>query len=875
MQFYLQIAVTVLVIVNVYLCVTEEPCASLLPCNCSETQAPLIAIDCHNAELNITEVCGICKTIQHVFSLDLSGNNFTNIPASCFLDCNELEELSLASNNLNKLTTHVFKGLKNLKHLNLDSNALVQNGVISDPEVFKQLDNLQILRLQKNTVVFNTTRKNIYLSNISNDSFVNLIHLSLDGLPNGVFGPNFLNFKHLTQIYFSGETSYCYMVSITNSSFQNVPFVLQMHLSHCNLSTIEAGTFQPLSQLRYLNLSYNMALGFVTLRNVSYGLQFTKTEVLDYSKVYKTFGLTTQLNRCDVWFLQYVTTLKVHHINNNRLSSIETNALALLPPSLEVITAEDNKLSFGPFALQVGCIRGLKRIELNRQNIAHPMSVYNDELYINEKTVNTSGGCEVYTNQTAASCILFHPNDRINPYALCLPKTLKSINFRSSSLRYENMSYSVPLPITNYVQSIDISDNIIYIWRDLFVKFKSLRHLNLSNNFCSMVSGNFFRNFPNIESLDASNNKIGPDLARDIDGSTFGHTQLLRILNLSNNWIDHLSYSVFSPLKKIESLCLSRNQITEIDFNFQHMKNLSKLYLQQNKISTLPKALLQQMHKYSESYSENAIIDLSNNELDGSCQNIDFLTWIIDYPHYFANLDSYMFIRSGHNLVTYKDFVESFSSFQKSCHQYTSLIIFSALFIMIFIIVIAAGIIFRYRWRIRYFYYMTKSRYRGYTPVRDSELGRQYQYDVFISYATENYRFVTGEMFRKLEEAGLQLCLHQKDFLPGNDIAENILQAIRSSKMTLIVLSPAFLGSKWCMYEFNMARMERIYSRDGENILFIVMYEDVDMSLVSIEMRECLESESYLAYPQDEAEMPYFWRMLRQALCGNDYILLE
>ena len=55
-----------------------------------------------------------------------------------------------------------------------------------------------------------------------------------------------------------------------------------------------------------------------------------------------------------------------------------------------------------------------------------------------------------------------------------------------------------------------------------------------------------------------------------------------------------------------------------------------------------------------------------------------------------------------------------------------------------------------------------------------------------------------------------------------------------------------------------MARMEGIYSRNGENVLFVVMYRSVDLTLVSQEMKDCLESESYLAFPHDEAENPSF-----------------
>ena len=126
-------------------------------------------------------------------------------------------------------------------------------------------------------------------------------------------------------------------------------------------------------------------------------------------------------------------------------------------------------------------------------------------------------------------------------------------------------------------------------------------------------------------------------------------------------------------------------------------------------------------------------------------------------------------------------------------------------------------------------------------------------------------------MVRKLEdEHCLRLCLHERDFTPGRPIAENIIQAIMNSRRTLILLSKNFLISKWCRYEFNMARIEGIYSREGENVLFVIMYEEVDLTELSHEMLECLETDCFLKYQNDETEAQYFWQTLKQSLLDKN-----
>ena len=840
-------------------------CAEIKTCTCTTSGSLRVDINCHGKGLNVNTICGICNKVRHVQSLDVGGNALGKIPKACFENCTELEELNLDTNNLSDITKDAFKGLENLKRLNLNNNSLINEGKIHDPELFKPLKLLEELRIQKNWK-HDKTQNITYLSNVASDTLCDLKRLYLDGVPNGRFGTNFVNFRNLSMVTFYGST----LFNLTSDTFKNVPHIKTLDLSYCNLTNVEANTFEPLKELKVLNLSYNMALGFPTLRNVSYGLRDSQSiEVLDYSKVYKTFGLTTQLNRCDVWYLQN-TTLKKLFINSNRMASIELNALHLFPLSLEAVFLEDNRLTFGPYALQIGCVTNLKRLELSRQDFTHPISTFNNEMEITENKLDSSGGCPVERKSLKRGCRLGkHKPIKLGDFTL--PATLRMVGFSSSNLRYEPSVVSLPLPLRNSVEYFDLSYNLIYKWSDPLVIFSDLKVLNLSHNFCYNITGDFFKNCPNLETFDASYNKIGPVLENDIHGSIFRTVTSLRILNISASWIEKLPEKAFIHLKSLEHLDLSYNMLEKLEFQFQHMKNLSSLRLRQNKISTLPLNLLEHMMDFAERSGKNISIDLSDNIIDAEdCNNLDFLSWIIQHPQSFSNIDSYTFFKTGHVQISFQELKDTFSQIQKGCQTYTGIIILATLFIMAMVSVIIGGIIYRYRWRLRYFYYMIKARYGGYVPVQNSDTDKIYEYDVFISYSTDDYQFVTGQMYNELKEAGLSLCLHQKDFLPGHDIAGNIVQAVRNSKITLVVLSPAFLQSKWCIYEFNMARMESIYSRDGENVIYVVMYKPVDVALVSPEMRECFESESYSPYPQVEEERSYFWRMLIRALRGQN-----
>ena len=847
-------------------------CRSDLPtkCRCYKLSPKKSFVDCHKANIKSEEACEICRIFPNVFRLDLSSNNLTTIPELCFTECHKVGILSLASNNISRLHKNTFSNMLKLNSLYLENNFLLRKGNITSPEAFESLINLRYLNLKRNVKFVNETTTYTYLQNIGNTTMPWLSQLCLDGLPYGSFGGNFVNFKNLTSIDFSGNNGFCKIMGLTKQTFVNVQHVKYLNLSNCRISTIEADAFGDLSHLVHLNLSYNMELGFVTLRNVSYGLQNTQIEVLDYSKVYKTFGTTNLLRRCDIWYLNN-TRLKELRLNSNRMSGIEVDGLHLFPRSLEVFWAEDNDWAYGPYILQSGCISNLTRIEISGKEHVHELEYYNNELDIKEKEniAFDPKGCEVPKNISRPHCI-FLEGKKLTPAVLKVPPTLKSVRMRRSNLYFKLPSYKQDISFSNNIESVDFSSNILYQWGGKFIKVNKLKHADLANNFCSNVTPEFFENCPNLITLDVSVNKLGQVLAKDIDGLIFKPLQQLQKLTLSNNVIEHLPRKIFTYLHKLKSLDLSYNRIHEIDFAFDHMTHLSELNLQQNKISSVPVTLLDQMDKYSKQKFINVSINLSKNILDMSCENLKFLVWMSDHTRYFKNISTYQFSWKDNTRVPYSKFFSTVAELQKNCRSYTPVIIVSVVSLTTFIAVVIGGLVYRFRWRIRYFYYMAKAKYTGYIPLHNSDNEETFKFDAFISYADDESGFVRDELVENLEaEDELSVCIHERDFtvfIPGHNIRDNIINAIRNSRTTIVVLSKNFLQSKWCRYEFNMARMEGIYSRSRENFVFVIMYKEVDMSHLSPEMRDCLESESFLKYPSLESEVPYFWQTLKQAL---------
>ncbi|VDI27940.1 toll-like receptor 13 [Mytilus galloprovincialis] len=364
---------------------------------------------------------------------------------------------------------------------------------------------------------------------------------------------------------------------------------------------------------------------------------------------------------------------------------------------------------------------------------------------------------------------------------------------------------------------------------------------------------------PYLSILNLRNNSLGRYLSSERYTSS-SKTKLMEV-DLSHNLIYDLSYSIFQGHLKTVKINLSHNKLTDVTFNLPDLISLKEFDLSWNNIGGISsQALLNTLHKLSKQLK----IDLSNNLLNCSCKNLYFLQWM--------NVNVYMFIFKHKytcqfdnndvvNLTKVNDIVKQL---EKECSSHTPLIICLTIGIVAVIIIICAGLIFRFLWKIRYLYYMTRHKYNVFKNIQSSET---YKYDAFISYANAETDFVVKEIIPNLEcDDNIKLCVHQRDFLPGQEITHNITNGIHQSRKTICILTRSFLDSYYCMFEFNMARMESIYSRNGQNILFLVFYEQLRPKDLPLVILELVQKQSYIEYPNDEQGNVVFWEKIKDAI---------
>ncbi|XP_046563469.1 uncharacterized protein LOC124272339 [Haliotis rubra] len=105
------------------------------------------------------------------------------------------------------------------------------------------------------------------------------------------------------------------------------------------------------------------------------------------------------------------------------------------------------------------------------------------------------------------------------------------------------------------------------------------------------------------------------------------------------------------------------------------------------------------------------------------------------------------------------------------------------------------------------------------------------RYHVFFSYEISDREWVE-EVTRRLEspEMGFRCSMHERDFHGGKRIIENITEHIRLSEKTVLVLSPDFIQSHWCMFEIEMG--------------MILSMEESQLLVVPVMVKRCFVPDS-------------------------------
>ncbi|XP_004300821.1 PREDICTED: toll/interleukin-1 receptor-like protein [Fragaria vesca subsp. vesca] len=75
-----------------------------------------------------------------------------------------------------------------------------------------------------------------------------------------------------------------------------------------------------------------------------------------------------------------------------------------------------------------------------------------------------------------------------------------------------------------------------------------------------------------------------------------------------------------------------------------------------------------------------------------------------------------------------------------------------------------------------------------------------WRYDVFLSFTGETRKGFTHFLYKALQRRGLKI-FRDRELKRGTNISSNLLAAIEESRFAIVVLSPKYASSTWCLEE--------------------------------------------------------------------------
>ncbi|XP_062600503.1 toll-like receptor 4 [Saccostrea cucullata] len=811
------------------------PCTSNSACRCSPigNTSKLYTANCSNlgiTQVPITQPDVVILLLQH---------NITSLTTSF---CPSLYILDLSYNRIQNFSDGAFANLTRLTTLNLEGNNLDLDKSVYRPNVFQDLKALRELNIK------NCTSKDIYEFPQRIWGYLSSLQiLRIDVISPTQFGRPFRLLTSLRELDVSGVTGFCSVGAMTKSFLINMPNLEIIDVSACNLRSFAADALITQRNLTILNISYNERLTFVSFENLSRSLASSKIKVLKANKIHCTFGIGTFLQVSDIIHFQN-TTLEELYLDNNRLATLERNVPKILPPTLKIISGVQNRMTIGLYLLEFKFLLGLEKADGSHQFFT-PSFQKAREAFLCQNPVsrckNRNDDYSLKYEKIEEEFSVPHFDPEIS-----FPRNFTHFILRGVGIR--TALHNIHFKRDNKLAHLDLSQNPITSFTGPFEGLNQLKYWDLSDCKCPSLTTFFFDHTSSLKVLKLNKNFLGESLENDTDGETFKNLVNLEELDLSDNQIQNLPIKIFKNLRNIRSLNLKSNSMTQWNVKIHHLRNLAEIDLSRNLLRKLHgKAML----SFSELFKKktSVTISLAYNPFACTCESKNFIHWsfqnrkyILDFQNITCTLDNGTSI----GLQSAAGFLDVY------CTNYQLVTFLVSSVIMFFVVITVTGLIYRYRWKLRYLYYMTRNKYRLSSPLqRDT-----FAFDAFISYAEEDGDFAVNESIAQLEDLrGLQLCLSKRDFQPGTEIAVNIAEAITKSRKTIIVLSDNFLNSYWCMFEFNMARMESIYTRNGKDVLFLIMYRHVSTKTLPLSMLALVESRSYIEYPDDPQGNIVFW----------------
>ncbi|XP_072857245.2 toll-like receptor 6 isoform X1 [Pogona vitticeps] len=683
------------------------------------------------------------------------------------------------------------------------------------------------------------------------------------------------------------------------SVFQYNKHLEHLDLSHNNLQILSG---HPLSSLRYLDLSYNDDI------NMTVSFESRIIPKLEY------FGISARRIHKSVLYLLDHLQVETLFFGLEDLSEYHSGALPVfnmknlhiaLPHNRGLPVVEDLELNVTE-SIELSNIKGdqvnhllMFLSKLNKNGRLLNLTLINIQLsWINNLEIFHFVWRSTIKYLNIYGLTLTSFNDEVFS---SVDTSLKALTIKHTEVAtlYFNQSIVYTSFSEMQIEALSISDSGILI---MLCPSKPSRftYLCFSNNTLTDMIFKDCNNLPFLETLILQKNYLKDlmkvslmtrlmkslkylDVSRNFlqyDGkNNCGWVENMVKLNLSSNM---LSESVFRCLPiKIKILDLQYNHISSIPKEMIELNNLEELHLASNKLTSLPGCgHFSNLRLLS---IENNSVIFQSSEFFQTCQNIQTLKG--GHNPFKCSCELRQFINlEKQGSMELVDWPESYkceypelsrgvplSEFHISELVCNKPLLVAVILIIAVVLLIAVSVIcirFDIPWYLKMMWHWSQVKHRIWKS-KPEDMFSNVQFHAFISYSEHDSDWVKNVLIPNLEkeDGSIRICQHERNFVAGKSIVENIIDCIEKSYKTIFVLSPNFVQSEWCHYELYFAH-HKVFSEDHDSLI-LVLLESIPAYIVPAryhKLKALMAKRTYLEWPKERSKHGLFWANLRAAI---------
>nr|XP_026496202.1 toll-like receptor Tollo [Vanessa tameamea] len=829
----------------------------------------------------------VFSSLANLHTLILSNNRLTNIESFAFMGLHVLSVLSIDSNRISKIHPHALRNCTSLQDLHINGNRLDEV-----PIALKEIPQLKTLDLGENLIV-----------SIENASFMTMQQMYGLRLTEN-------NIGNISKGVFDKMTS----LKILNLSRNKIHKIeagafdgnvnLQAIRLDGNYLTDIGGLFAKLPNLVWLNISDNR-LEWFDYAMIPTGLQWLDIHANRIAELGNYFEIESQLslstfdassNRLtEITGSAIPNSVEMLYLNDNLISKVQSYTF-FKKPNLTRVDLYGNKItSLDPNSLRISAVpqdksvpeffiggnplecdctmEWLQKINTGNRARTQPKLMDLDSIYC--KLLYNRGN--TYVPLVEAAPHQFLCKYEFHCFALChccdfdacdcemtCPNNCTCYHDQSwsanvvecSSAGYVNMlPERIPMEATQLYLD---GNNIKMLPSHAFIGRKRLKILYLNSSNIETIHNRTFNGLKELEVLHLDHNSLSA-----VEGQEFNGLENLRELYLNNNKIKSIGKEMFNHMSRLKILHLHHNRLVTLSV-WQINAAVTTISLSFNPWSC--------DCEYTEMFREwtkrvSSIIDISTVKCIYSKRNITDLELynenIFDEPYSgFKITEENGTICTGlpsinnsvnGNLTATKTIITN------EVVDYIPLLVATLGPVLIILIIVVTVFIYRQQMRV---WFHSKFGVRLFYKASDIDgEDREKLYDAFVSYSSKDEAWVTEKLAPVLERGDppYKLYLHYRDFPVGGYIADNIIQAVESSRRTIMVLSENFIKSEWCRFEFKSAHHQVL--RDRRKRLIVVLLGNVPKKDLDPDIRLYLKTNTCVEWNDK-----LFWEKLRFAL---------